>query len=324
MSFKKYFLYDKHNSNFVPVEYNPLERVIYSVCLWIIGGVLLCGFGTAILSNIVGTPSAVALQAENEALIKQLQMTKSTLQDYDKQLHELAQTDNDLYRSVLGLNPISYDEREGGMGGAEVYSKFNIYDKETADILKWTAKHLEQMHYKIDIQRNSFQKIKLYYSKNKEKFVFIPAIKPANGIITSGYGMRFHPILKYRTMHEGLDFSANLGDPVFSTGKGVVKYAKRMGTYGNLVIIDHGYGYKTYYAHLSAFAKGIKPGAVVKRGQKIAFAGSTGRSTGPHIHYEVHKNGKPVNPIHYLIVDTSPAEYLKMKRRAEISTKSFD
>lgn len=324
MSFKKYFLYDKHNSNFVPVEYNPLERIVYSVCLWIIGGVLLCGFGTAMLSNVVGTPSSVALKAENEMLMEQLKKTKNTLQKYDKQLAKLAKRDNELYRSVLGLNPISYDERAGGMGGADIYSEFDAYDKETSEILKWTAKHLEQMQYKIDIQQNSFQKIKRYYKDNREKFVYIPVIKPTEGIVISGFGMRFHPILKYRTMHEGLDFSANMGDAVYATGKGVVEYARRMGTYGNLVIIDHGYGYKTYYAHLSAFAKNVRPGDSVKRGQKIGFAGSSGRSTGPHLHYEVYKNGKPVNPIHYLIAGTSPSEYLKMKRRAEQSTKSLD
>ncbi len=324
MSFKKYFLYDKQNSNFIPVEYNPLERFIYSVCLWIIGGVLLCGFGTAILSNIVGTPSAVALKAENEMLMEQLQKTKNTIQKYNKQLHALAQNDNELYRAVLGLKPISYDERAAGIGGADIYSEFDIYGKETSEILKWTAKNLEQMRYKIDIQKNSYKKIKRYYNNNRKKLSYIPAIKPTEGMVISGYGMRFHPILKYRAMHEGLDFSANLGDAVYATGKGTVEYARRMGTYGNLVIVDHGYGYKTYYAHLSAFAEGIKPGATVERGQKIGFAGSTGRSTGPHLHYEVYKNGNTVNPIQYLIAGASPSEYLEMKRRAKQSTKSLD
>src|SRR5699024_10964521 len=170
-------------------------------------------------------------------LVEQLQKTKHTLQKYDKQLHQLAQKDNELYRSVLGLKPISYDERQAGMGGADIYSKFNVQDEKTSEILKWTAKHLEQMQYKINIQQNSFNKIKQFYKNNKKKFVFIPAIKPTDGTITSGFGMRYHPILKYRTMHEGIDFSANRGDAVYATADGVVKYAKRMGTYGNLVII---------------------------------------------------------------------------------------
>lgn len=324
MGLKKYFLYDKNNSNFVPVEYKPLERFVYSVCTWIIGGVLLCGLGTAILSNIVGTPAAVALRAENQALMQQLRETKQTIKQFNQQLQALAERDNQLYRAILGLKPISEDEREAGMGGADIYSEFEVYDKETTEILTWTAKHLEQLQYKINIQQRSFKKLKRYYKKHRKKLLHIPAIKPTQGIITSGYGMRFHPILKYRTMHEGLDFSARMGDPVYATARGTVEYASRMGTYGNLVIIDHGYGYKTYYAHLSAFAEGIEPGVTVKRGQVIGYAGSTGRSTGPHLHYEVHKNGQPVNPIRYLIAGISPSEYLKMKRRAKRSTRSFD
>lgn len=324
MSFKKYFKYDKNNSNFIPVDYKPQERIIYSICLWIIGGVLLCGFGTAVLANLTGSPSSVALKAENQILMQQLKKTKSTIKEMDQQLQALAQNDNKLYRSVLGLKPISSDERTAGMGGNDIYSEFEAYGKKTADILKWTAKHIEQMQYKIKIQKNSFKRLKRTYKKHRKKFKYIPAIKPTNGIVTSGFGMRFHPILKVRAMHEGIDFSANLGDPVYSTGKGTVEYAKRMGTYGNLVIIDHGYGYKTYYAHLSAFANNIEPGTTVKRGQIIGYAGSTGRSTGSHLHYEVHKDGSLVNPIRYLIEGITPSQYLKMKKNAEQSTKSMD
>lgn len=324
MGLNKYFLYDEENSNFIPVERNPLDRFIYSACLWIIGGVLLCGLGTAVFSSFTGTPTAVALKAENQMLRQQLKQTKQTIQKFNNRLQALAQRDNQLYRAILGLKPISQDERTAGMGGAEIYSKFETFDRETAEILKWTAKHLEQLQYKINIQQNSYQRIKRAYKKNQKKFRHIPAIKPANGIITSGYGMRYHPILGYRTMHEGIDIGANMGDPVYATAKGVVEYARRMGTYGNLVIIDHGYGYKTYYAHLSAFAKNIEPGTVVKRGQVIGFVGSTGRSTGAHLHYEVHKNGETVNPMRYIFQGVTPSEYMEMKRRAEQSTKSMD
>ena len=147
---------------------------------------------------------------------------------------------------------------------------------------------------------------------------------PTNGTIISGFGIRFHPILKYRRLHAGLDISANTGDNIYATGDGVVKHAGREGTFGNLVIIDHGYGYETYYAHLSAIAKGIKPGVTVKRGDKIALAGQTGQAVGPHLHYEVLKNGKPIDPINFLFADTSPAQYLRYKKLAEKSTKSMD
>lgn len=324
MSFKKYFLYDKNNSNFIPVEYNTLERVIYSACIWIIGGVVLCGLGIAIFSKTIGTPAEIALKAENQELLEQLSQTKQTIQQYEQDLKELAKNDNELYRSVLGLDPISYDEREAGAGGADVYSEFDVYDAETAEILKWTAENLEKMDRTIDIQRNSFEKIKEKYDANKEKFTHIPAIKPVEGTLISGFGLRFHPILKYRRMHEGLDFSANMGDNVYTTGAGVVKHAGPMGTFGNLIIIDHGFGYETYYAHLSGIAKGIRPGAKVKRGDKIGLAGTSGQSVGPHLHYEIHKEGKAIDPLNFLYADTSPSEYLRLKKIAESSTKSLD
>ena len=324
MSLKEYFLYDKNNSNFIPVEYNALERVIYSACIWIIGGVVLCGLGIAVFSKTVGTPAEIALQAENQELLHQLSQTKETIQKYNQELDKLAQEDNELYRSILGMDPISSDEREAGAGGADIYSEFDVYDAETADILKWTAENLEKMEHTIDIQRSSFEEVKKEYSRNKDKFSSIPAIKPTEGTLISGFGLRFHPILKYRRMHDGLDFSANLGDKIYSTGKGVVKHAGSRGTYGNLVVIDHGYGYETYYAHLSNISKGIRPGAKVKRGQKIGLAGTSGQSVGPHLHYEVHKNGKAVDPINYLYANTSPSEYLKFKHVAETNMKSLD
>jgi|AntRauTorcE11898_2_1112593.scaffolds.fasta_scaffold02026_5 murein DD-endopeptidase MepM/ murein hydrolase activator NlpD len=324
MSLKKYFLYDKKNSNFIPVEYNSLERMIYSACLWIIGGVVLSGLGIAIFTKSIGTPAEIALQAENKELLNQLSQTQVTIKQYDKRLEKLAHDDNELYRSVLGMDPISLGEREAGAGGADIYSKFDVYSEKTSDILKWTSENLEKMERSIEIQESSFENIKRNYTVNRKKFNYIPAIKPTEGALISGYGLRFHPILQYRRMHEGLDFSANTGDAIYATGAGVIKKASREGTFGNLVIIDHGYGFETYYAHLSAFPKGIKSGATVNRGDKIGFAGTSGQSVGPHLHYEVHKNEKSVDPLNYLFADTSPAEFLKYKNISARSTKSLD
>lgn len=152
----------------------------------------------------------------------------------------------------------------------------------------------------------------------------IPAIKPVKGYISSGFGMRFHPILHVMRFHAGLDIAAMVGTKVYATADGIVKRASRDGTYGNLIIIDNGYGYETYYAHLSAYAKGIKPGVKVKRGEVIGLVGQTGLTTGPHLHYEVHKNGKPVNPLGYFYANTTPAQYLKYRKEARSSTKSMD
>lgn len=324
MSLKNYFYYDRDNCEFVPIHYNTLERVVYTACVWILCGVVLSGIGISILSSSVGTPAEIALKAENQALIQQLQKTKTNIQHLDQEINQLAQVDNEMYRSVLGMDPIPYDERKAGTGGADVYSELDVYSQETAEILKWTSENLETLERSINIQKLSFEEIKSYYNDNQTKMKHMPAIKPVKGIILSGFGMRFHPMLKYRRMHEGLDFRANVGDQVFATGDGVVKLARRKGTYGQLVIIDHGHGYETRYAHLSAFGKGIKPGAKVNRGDVIGLTGNSGLSKGPHLHYEVYKNKRAIDPINYLFADTSPDEFLMYKEIAETNQESMD
>jgi murein DD-endopeptidase MepM/ murein hydrolase activator NlpD len=324
MALNNYFYYDEEHCEFLPVEYNSMERIIYTACVWILCGVVLSGIGISILSFSIGTPAEIALKAENQELISQLEKTKSSIQELDKEVEQLAQADNEMYRSVLGMEPISYDERQAGAGGADVYSEFDIYSQETSEILKWTAENLESLERSINIQQLSFQEIKSYYNENQEKMKHIPAIKPTKGIILSGFGMRYHPVLQYRRPHDGLDFRANVGDEVYATGDGVVKYAGLKGTYGRLLIIDHDYGYESYYAHLSSFAKGIEPGTKVKRGDRIGFSGESGMVEGPHLHYEVHQNDKPIDPINYLFADTTPDEYVMYKEIVENNEKSMD
>lgn len=324
MALKNYYYYDDENCEFVPIKYNSTERIIYTACVWILCGVVLSGIGISILSFSVGTPAEIALKAENKALIDKLEETKTTIQDLDQEVSQLAETDNEVYRSVLGMDKISYDEREAGAGGADVYAKYNAYSQETSQILKWTSENLEKLERSINIQQLSFQKIKNYYNKNQEKMKHIPAIKPTEGIILSGFGMRYHPVLQYRREHEGLDFRANVGSKIFATGDGVVKQASYKGTYGRLVVIDHDYGYETYYAHLSSYAEDIEPGTKVKRGDVIGFSGQSGRVEGPHLHYEVHQDNKPVDPLNYLFADTTPEEYMMYKEIVENNHKSMD
>ncbi len=197
MALNNYFYYDEHSCEFVPVEYNSLERIVYTACVWILCGVVLSGIGISILSFSVGTPAEIALKAENQELINQLKKTKTSIQDLDQQVDQLAKADNEMYRSVLGMDEISYDEREAGAGGADVYSEFDVYSQETSEILKWTAENLESLERSINIQKLSFQEIQKYYNNNHEKMTHIPAIKPTDGIILSGFGMRYHPVLQY-------------------------------------------------------------------------------------------------------------------------------
>ncbi len=324
MALNNYYYYDEQSCEFVPVEYNSLERIVYTACIWILCGVVLSGIGISILSFSVGTPAEIALKAENQELIDQLEQTKTKIKDLDQEVDQLAKADNEMYRSVLGMEEIPYDERQAGAGGADVYSEFDVYNQETAEILKWTAENLESLERSINIQQVSFNEIKNYYNNNREKMKHIPAIKPTEGIILSGYGMRYHPVLGYERQHEGLDFRANVGSEIFATGDGVVKYAGLKGTYGRLLIIDHEYGYESYYAHLSSFAKGIKPGTKVKRGDRVGFTGQSGMVEGPHLHYEIRRSSNPVDPLNFLFADTTPEEYMMYKEIVENNHRSMD
>lgn len=324
MSLKNHFFYDEETCEFIPIEYNRHEQVVYNLAIWILNGVVLAGLGIIILSTKIGTPTELALQAENKALVEQLEATKTAIISLNEQLSEIAERDNEVYRSILGLEPISMDERQAGVGGINPSENFEIYNQSTAELLKWTSERVATLERKIGIQNLSFEEIKRQFNSNKDLMRHIPAIKPGSGILLSGFGMREHPILGYARPHNGLDFRADIGSPVYATGDGVVKLAARQGNLGRVVIIDHGYGYQTVYAHLSEYAEGIKKGVKVKRGQLIAKSGESGLAEGPHLHYEVRYNGKPVNPLYFLFADTSPEEYLMFKRISETNTKSLD
>jgi len=317
MSLKNYYYFDEDKCEFIELEYNTLERIIYTASLWILCGVVIAGLGIITLSFYAGTPAEIALKAEKTELLNQLENTQETINELDKQMKQLANTDNQLYRTVLGMEPISADERKAGTGGTDVYEEFDVYSKETAEILRWTASSIDDLKRRINIQQMSLEEIKAHYNKNQERLKHMPAIKPTKGILISGYGVRFHPVLKYRRMHEGLDFRARVGTPVYATGDGIIKFSGRNGTFGKSIEIDHNFGIITRYAHLSKYAEGIRAGTKVKRGQLIGYSGNTGMTNGPHLHYEIHKNGKSVDPLNYLFAEITPSEYATYMKIAE-------
>jgi murein DD-endopeptidase MepM/ murein hydrolase activator NlpD len=178
-------------------------------------------------------------------------------------------------------------------------------------------------------QSNSFDELIVLAKQNEDKLLHIPAIQPILNQdlkrTASGYGRRIDPIYKTIRFHKGMDFSAPTGTEIFATADGVIEKISWDKTgYGNCVIIDHGYGYKTLYAHCHKFQKGLRKGLKVKRGDVIAFVGNTGKSTGPHLHYEVRYKNKPQNPQNYYFQDLSPEEYDNMVRISSNSSKTFD
>lgn len=312
-----FYYFDEEEQGFIRVEYKPVERLIHTASQFLLYGIVIAGLLIIMLSSYAGTPAEIALKAENRELFTQLNHTKKTISSLNKELSQLAESDNDLYREILGLNPISSDQRLAGTGGSDMLNRFDIYQNESSELLKWTVSNLESLERRVNIQKLSFDEIKSFYNENRAMMLHLPAIKPLNSLVISNYGMRVHPVYRFRRIHEGIDFKARIGTPIYATGDGTISLASRYSTFGLTIIIDHGYGFESLYAHLSAFAPGIKANRKVLRGDLIGYTGNTGVVEGPHLHYEIHKDGRPVDPLNYMFADISPEEYTSLRRMAE-------
>ena len=282
---------------------------------------LSSSFGLALIVvviflNYYETPRSKALKRENQQLLSQYELMTRDLDRLESVLGDIQQRDDNIYRIIFEADPIPSSVRKAGFGGANKYS--HLENLSNSSLIIETARRLDVLSKGAYIQSKSYDEV-LKMALNKEKMLAsIPAIMPvANEDLkrtASGWGYRIHPIYKVRKMHYGMDFTAPVGTPVYSTGDGVVVETSgsnrtRVG-FGLIVKIDHGYGYETLYAHLNAFS--VKVGQEVKRGDIIGYVGNSGGSTAPHLHYEVHRNGSAVNPQHYYFKDLTPQEYERM------------
>lgn len=282
---------------------------------------IISGF---VFSKKVNSPEENSLVAELEEMKIQYELLNKKLKQSQEVLVQLEERDNNIYRSYFELDPISEDVRKAGFGGVNRYAKFS--DWKYADIVTEVSKNIDILNKQLVIQSKSLDEIVLS-AKEKEKMLsHLPAIQPVANKdlkrLASGFGMRLHPILKIGKMHNGLDFAAHVGTPIYATGDGKVKSAGRHGGYGNVVVISHGYGYETLYAHMSKFK--VRRGQKVKRGDVIGYVGNTGLSTGPHLHYEIHKDGKEIDPISYFYQDVSPDEFKILYDKSQQMSVSLD
>lgn len=267
-----------------------------------------------VFGYLIDSPKEKKLINENSKLLLQYEILSKKLDQIEQVLSDIQYRDDNLYRTIFEAEPISNTVRNAGFGGANRYEGLEGFDN--SDLIINTTKKLDRITKKLYIQSKSYDEV-VNLAKNKEqRLKSLPAIQPILNKeltrISSYFGMRFDPVYKgTKKHHDGIDFTAPVGTNIFSTGDGVVEeieYSRR--GYGNHVIINHGFGYKTLYAHLHKI--NVKPGQKVKRGEIIGEVGNTGKSVGPHLHYEVHKNGRAVDPINFFYLDLSPEEYDKM------------
>jgi murein DD-endopeptidase MepM/ murein hydrolase activator NlpD len=265
-----------------------------------------------VFSLFLDLPKEKVLKRELSQMILQYEILNKQLDQISVVMADIQNRDDNIYRTVFNSEPIPASIRTAGFGGVNRYTELEGYDN--SQIVIETARRIDVLKKQLYVQSKSFDDV-IELAKNKESMLAsIPSIQPIaiNDVRRIGgyYGMRIHPILKIFRMHDGMDFTAPIGTDVYATGDGVVsdiQLSRARRGYGNLIEIDHGYGYKTIYAHLEEIK--VRPGQKIKRGDVIGAVGNTGLSTAPHLHYEIRKGNRSVNPINYFFNDLTPEEF---------------
>lgn len=286
-------------------------------------GMVLAAAIMLVIYSFIDSPKERVLKRENEKLALEYNMLNNRMNQVSAILADLQNRDDNIYRTIFEAEPIADNVRKAGYGGADRYKDLAGYDNST--LMENTAQRLDDISRQLYVQSKSFDEI-ISLARNKEKMLTcLPAIQPVKKTqctIVSGFGYRIHPVYKTARMHTGIDFAAKTGTPIYATGDGVVVDPKgNESGYGNVVVINHGYGYESLYGHMSK--KIVKPGDKVKRGQLIGFVGSTGLSVAPHCHYEIIKNGVKIDPVNYFYNDLTPAEYEKVIEQASRPSQSL-
>ena len=321
---KHKYIYNPNTLNYERITLTTKDR-LKRLLSFVITGMVFASIILFVAYTFFDSPKEIALKRENEQLKLQYAVINKDVSQIKDVLSNIIHRDNNIYRVIFEAEPISQDVREAGVGGVNRYIGLEGY--KFSELVINTRKTIDNISQKLYIQSKSFDEIVELAKQKEELLQSIPAIQPITNEdltrVASGFGYRIHPIHKIRKMHTGMDFTAPRGTPIYATGDGKIIQAdaKNRG-YGNHVRIDHGYGYVTLYAHMSKF--NCRVGQKVKRGDVIGYVGNTGKSVGPHCHYEVRKNGNPINPVNFYFNDLTPEQYAKMLELANDPTQSLD
>lgn len=319
----KYY-YDTKTLSYKRIELsvaNKIKKILY----FFFGSALTGFFMVVIFLQFFDSPKEKILNREIQQLSIQYKIIQNKLEKAEIVLDDLQKRDDNIYRLIFEADPIPKSIRKAGYGGVNRYQDLTGF--KNSELVISTSKKIDQVTKQLYIQSKSFDEI-IDLAKNKTTMLAsIPAIQPVSNKdlsrMASGFGNRIHPIYKTKKFHAGMDFSAKTGTPIYATGDGEISKVKRSRKgYGNHVVINHGFGYKTLYAHMSKYI--VKKRQKVKRGDIIGYVGNTGTSVAPHLHYEVHKDGKKINPVNFYYNDLTPEQFEKMLLISSQSNQSFD
>ena len=319
----KYY-YDTKTLSYKRIEHSRAKK-IKTLFYFLIGSAFTGLLMVIIFFQFFDSPKEKILNREIKQLISQYRLVQDKLQQVELVLDDIHQRDDNIYRVIFEADPIPTSIRKAGYGGVNRYKDLEGYNN--SELIIATTKKIDQITKQLYIQSKSFDDV-IELAKNKAVMLAsIPAIQPVSNKnlkqMASGYGMRIHPIYKTQQFHDGMDFTAKIGTPIYATGNGKIEKVESSARgYGKYVIIDHGFGYKTLYAHMSKFKVTI--GQKVNRGDVIGYVGNTGLSSGPHLHYEVHKYGEKINPVNFYFNDLTAEQYEKMLEISTQNNQSFD
>lgn len=300
---------------------NKLLRLLSIV----VTGMVFSALVMLLAYNFLDSPKERMMQREIDQYKLQFTILNDKLERVQAVVSDMQERDDNIYRVILESEPIPSSVRKAGFGGADRYSRLEGY--KNTDIIKNTSRKLDLISSQLYVQSKSFDEVFSLAKRKEELIAAIPAIQPVSNKdlrrIGSYFGYRTDPFYKVSKFHEGIDFTAPIGTEIYATGDGVVKTIEySRGGYGNMIVISHGFGYETAYAHMNKM--NIKQGQKVKRGQVIGFVGNTGKSTAPHLHYEVRKNGTAIDPINFFFNDITPEEYAMMIEQSERPSQTLD
>ncbi len=302
----------KYHFNPKSLSFEKRETTIKDYIIRLLGylttGVAFSVLVLLIAYNFLDSPKEKQLRREISQYEFQLSMINNRLDKIQGVMKEIQERDDQVYRVIFEAEPIPSSVRMAGIGGADYYD--DLKGMRYSELLIDINKKLDKTSSQLYVQSKSLDEVVELTKRKNDMLASIPAIIPIRDgkkRIISGFGPRFHPILKVKRFHSGIDITAPRGTPVYASGDGTVAKSSRLSGYGISVLVNHGFGYQSLYAHLSKTA--VRPGQKVKRGELIGYIGNTGLSVSPHLHYEIIKNGKKVNPVHYFFNDLSPQEY---------------